>query len=113
MLTRVAVQPDHRLVTGERLKKLRKRLDLSQEGLARLLGISFATINRWETIENVSGPKGAIYVLLGSLESALTVDPHLGQKLRGWEQYGQAHVLHQVLSLSQRVNPALKKGNRS
>ena len=30
------------------LKKLRAQLDLSQEGLARELGLSFSTINRWE-----------------------------------------------------------------
>jgi transcriptional regulator with XRE-family HTH domain len=96
-------------MTGERLRRLRKRLKLSQEGLARLLGVSFATVNRWETIENVSGPKGAVYVVLVSLESAVALDPSLGQKLPGWEQYGQAHVLHKILSLAQGAHPALQK----
>lgn len=30
------------------LKDIRKQLSLSQEGLAREIGVSFATINRWE-----------------------------------------------------------------
>ena len=33
---------------GDRLRGLRARLDLSQEQLARILGVSFATVNRWE-----------------------------------------------------------------
>jgi putative transcriptional regulator len=30
------------------IKEVRKQLGLSQEGLARELGVSFATVNRWE-----------------------------------------------------------------
>ena len=32
----------------ELLKEIRRQLTLSQEDLARKLGISFATVNRWE-----------------------------------------------------------------
>ena len=35
--------------TARRLRGLRTSLDLSQEQLARRLGVSFATVNRWET----------------------------------------------------------------
>ena len=31
------------------VKSVREQLELSQEDLARELGISFATVNRWET----------------------------------------------------------------
>lgn len=34
------------------VKQIRAELSLSQEDLARLLGVSFATINRWETGKN-------------------------------------------------------------
>ena len=34
---------------GEKVKIVRQRLMLSQEDLAKELGISFATVNRWET----------------------------------------------------------------
>jgi len=30
------------------VKELRVKLGLSQEGLARMLGVSFNTVNRWE-----------------------------------------------------------------
>lgn len=33
---------------AEELKKLRKQQGWSQEDLARNLGVSFATVNRWE-----------------------------------------------------------------
>jgi len=33
---------------GIRVKGLRKRLSLTQEALAETLGVSFATVNRWE-----------------------------------------------------------------
>ena len=34
---------------AERIQRLRTRLGLSQEQLARQLGVSFATVNRWES----------------------------------------------------------------
>lgn len=33
---------------AEQVKHVRTELKLSQEGLAQVLGVSFATINRWE-----------------------------------------------------------------
>jgi len=33
---------------GVRVKELRERLSLTQEALAETLGVSFATVNRWE-----------------------------------------------------------------
>jgi len=34
---------------SEQLKRIRQMKFLSQEGLAKELGVSFATINRWES----------------------------------------------------------------
>jgi len=34
---------------SEKIKVLRKHLNMSQEDLARELGVSFATVNRWES----------------------------------------------------------------
>jgi putative transcriptional regulator len=33
---------------GTRVKELRERLHLTQEAMAESLGVSFATVNRWE-----------------------------------------------------------------
>ncbi len=33
---------------GVRVKELRERLHLTQEAMAETLGVSFATVNRWE-----------------------------------------------------------------
>ncbi len=33
---------------GARVKVVRAQLNLSQEGFAHALGVSFATVNRWE-----------------------------------------------------------------
>ncbi|MCP4745187.1 MAG: helix-turn-helix transcriptional regulator [Desulfobacteraceae bacterium] len=33
---------------SELVKKVRRQLNLSQEDLARTIGVSFATVNRWE-----------------------------------------------------------------
>jgi putative transcriptional regulator len=33
---------------GARVKELRERLHLTQESMAESLGVSFATVNRWE-----------------------------------------------------------------
>ena len=40
------VKDDQKL--PELVKEVRRQLEISQEGLARELGISFATVNRWE-----------------------------------------------------------------
>ena len=37
---------------GEKVKKVREELKLSQEEMAKALGVPFATINRWENGHN-------------------------------------------------------------
>jgi len=44
------IQPDRRDLPAL-FKEVRKQLGLSQEGLARKLGVSFATVNRWENAQ--------------------------------------------------------------
>jgi len=38
------------------IRKLRKRLNLTQEQLAQKLGVSFTTVNRWEKGKNEPSP---------------------------------------------------------
>ena len=53
-----------------RLRLLRTRLGLSQEQLARRLGVSFATVNRWES--GRSRPSARARLAIGELEAAAT-----------------------------------------
>ena len=41
-------QPIHRMIFGERLVQARTRLKLSQEALAKVIGTTARSINRWE-----------------------------------------------------------------
>jgi transcriptional regulator with XRE-family HTH domain len=57
---------------GERLRHLRRRLGLSQEQLARRLGVSFATVNRWESGRTQISPKSL--ATLAELEAGVAAD---------------------------------------
>lgn len=50
--------------------KLRGRLGVSRAVLARFLGVSEATITRWESDAATSEPRGLSAVLLGSIADA-------------------------------------------
>ena len=54
------------MITGEEIKELRKKLGLTQEELARLLGVGFSTVNRWEN--NKATPTGQSLVTLNKLK---------------------------------------------
>ena len=47
---KLMMQPDRQDLPAL-LKEVRRQLGLSQEGLARELGVSFATVNRWENAQ--------------------------------------------------------------
>lgn len=48
---------------------IRRRLDLSQEQMAHLLGVSFASVNRWEG--GHSSPTGPVCDLYLALDAAI------------------------------------------
>lgn len=48
---------------------IRKRLALSQEQMARVLGVSFASVNRWEAGHSV--PTKSVKDLYAAIEAAL------------------------------------------
>ncbi|KOP25395.1 XRE family transcriptional regulator [Hapalosiphon sp. MRB220] len=62
------------------IRELRKRLGLSQEQLARQLGVSFQTVNRWENGRATPSPMG-----MKLIEQLLIEMPIQDQEL--WEQY--------------------------
>lgn len=57
------------MLSAEDLASIRKRLGRSQEQMARLLGVSFASVNRWEG--NHSAPTGPTLDLYLALDAAL------------------------------------------
>jgi transcriptional regulator with XRE-family HTH domain len=53
------------MLDSGRLATIRRKLGLSQEQLARLLGVSFASVNRWEGgHSSPTGPIGDLYLAL-------------------------------------------------
>ena len=41
---------------GEKVKQVRYELCMTQEDMARKLGVSFATVNRWENNRTIPSP---------------------------------------------------------
>ena len=55
------------IVDSIRPAAIRKRLDLSQERMARLLGVSFTSVNRWEGgHSSPTGPTRDLYLAIDS-----------------------------------------------
>lgn len=57
------------MIDAARLVEIRSALGFSQEAMAHLLGISFATVNRWENRH--SSPTGAVLEIYRALDTAL------------------------------------------
>jgi transcriptional regulator with XRE-family HTH domain len=57
------------MLNSEQLTGLRKKLDLTQEEMARLLGVSFVSVNRWEG--GHSGPTGPTSDLYLAINAAI------------------------------------------
>jgi transcriptional regulator with XRE-family HTH domain len=57
------------MLPSSHLLAIRRKLGLSQEQMARLLGVSFASVNRWEG--GHSSPTGPILDLYLALDAAL------------------------------------------
>jgi transcriptional regulator with XRE-family HTH domain len=57
------------MVDPVRLTAIRRKLGLPQEQMARLLGVSFASVNRWE--QGHSSPTGPILDLYLAFDAAI------------------------------------------
>ncbi len=57
------------MLGGDELVRVRRALGLSQEQMARLLGVSFASVNRWEG--GHSSPTGSSQDLYQAIKAAL------------------------------------------
>jgi transcriptional regulator with XRE-family HTH domain len=86
---------------AERVQKLRKALDLSQEAFARLLGVAVQTVNRWEN--GVAAPSGLADSLLESLGKVVASGqaPTLLEEFRSGEfGGGSSKAFHRIFSLA-------------
>jgi transcriptional regulator with XRE-family HTH domain len=53
------------MLDSNRLAMIRRKLRLSQESMARLLGVSFASVNRWEGgHSSPTGPTRDVYLAI-------------------------------------------------
>ncbi len=76
---------------------LRDRLGLTQEALAQLVGVSYASVNRWERGHNTLS-RGPALILLRALFAASTTDGAVD--LATWHGQGPNYFWHQVFSLA-------------
>jgi DNA-binding XRE family transcriptional regulator len=63
------------IVQPSQIRQLRQKLALSRAHLARFLGVSEATVVRWESDAGVTEPKGLQSVLLRTLADAANAQP--------------------------------------
>lgn len=70
------------MLEPERLIAIRRALRFSQDDMARLLGVSYASVNRWEN--GHTGPMGTVLQVYRALDAALrlgkTPEQILGQR---------------------------------
>lgn len=84
------------MLSPTRLVEIRNALELSQEGMARLVGVSFATVNRWENRH--SSPTGAVLEVYRALDTALRAGRPVKESLRTTtgEPGRQLHTIFQL-----------------
>lgn len=70
---------------------------MTQEALAALLGVSFATVNRWERGRS-RGPHGIVLIMLKELEVAAARDPAFDQRLAEWASRGMAYMMWRLFT---------------
>lgn len=70
------------MLSPERLAEIRRTLRFSQDDMARLLGVSYASVNRWEN--GHSGPTGTLLQVYRALDVAVrqgkTAEQILGER---------------------------------
>lgn len=76
-----------------RLYEIRSVLGLSQEHMARLLGVSFASVNRWE--RGHSSPTGTVLEVYRALDSAVRAG-RTKQQILGAGSTDPGVLLHRI-----------------
>jgi transcriptional regulator with XRE-family HTH domain len=84
-------------LTPKRLAEIRSALELSQMQMAELLGVSFASVNRWEGEH--SFPMGATLDVYRALDRALRVG-HSAKRILANHSGDRGHFLLRVFTLA-------------
>jgi transcriptional regulator with XRE-family HTH domain len=85
------------MLAPKALVSIRNHLGLSQEAMARLLGVSFATVNRWEN--GHSSPAGTTAEVYRALDMALRAGKTAMQIL-GAEPTEPGRMLHRIFRVA-------------
>ncbi len=85
-------------MTGVDIKALRERMHLTQEALARILHISFVTVNRWER-GHVRATNG-VDAFLQALDRASKQDVDLVRKFPDWLDRGEFYFWARIFKLA-------------
>jgi DNA-binding XRE family transcriptional regulator len=80
----------------EEIRTLREHLHLTQEMFARILGVSFATVNRWEN--GKSAPSGDYARVLQTLQQL--TDTHAPAPSIDWQRVGALSAMAAVAGFS-------------
>lgn len=83
------------MFSPKRLAEIRRTLDLSQEGLARLLAVSFVSVNRWEN--GHSSPTGTVEEVYRALDLALKAGKST-QQILGSQTQDPGHTLRRIFN---------------
>jgi DNA-binding transcriptional regulator YiaG len=85
------------MLPSARLAELRSWLELSQEGMARLMSCSFASVNRWE--KGHSSPTGTVLEVYRALDMAQKAGVSAAQVL-GDEPASPGATLHRIFQVA-------------
>ena len=95
----------------QRIRRLRTALGLSQEKLARLIGVSFQSVNRWEN--GASTPAGPTDLVLETLEK-IAAAGKAGDIRRGLSagtlEGGTGETYHRLFSMAFAAPEPLSSG---
>lgn len=85
------------MLESSRLVEIRTALGLSQEAMAHLLGVSFATVNRWENRH--SAPTGAVLEVYRALDASLRAG-RTAKEIVGKSPRDPGRQLHRIFQLA-------------
>ena len=84
------------MIAPTRLAAIRRALALSQEGMARLLGVSFASVNRWEQ-PGATSPRGPVLEIYRAMDAALRAG-RTPRQILGNDPRDPGQVLHSIFA---------------